>query len=687
MRRLFILITGFVLIFGLFAIDKVFGCGCADSSCTCDYKPCDSVSMINCVDITTWYHKQLNDVSSPELYRGLSFLNKRSFKESDCKISCNDCCNCHPCGTKENPKTCCYDNYDCEYNSVTCQEWEDCESPTSCGDRGNCICNINYCKGWCKSRVSAGEIPVYDGPNFANCGGAAGDCSFGGKYSKYERNNKKYTHEDYDSIRDGDVTYSTCTCSWCTIKNFYECDSAKINDSHPCSSKNCAPDFAGGRNYCCPYAGQCAHFGADFSPYRAYANKGTGTQSEVYCFNSGTTIQYQGYKFKCNNGNWEFMGGEKNDFSDNCGKTIFNYPLFFNLNNFYPSDYGYKNSYAIYPISFKGTKDIVVSVTPAENFVDINVNNGITIEKKGNEKAIKEKAFSPQIIKFKGNEEGKKFNLTVNCYTPDEEPCYPEYEDCWPGSYCSQDNPTNIIEYKTLDKADFYCCPTNSCAHNGKCYPEGIYNLSIPGESAESSECIWKCKNNKWSKQYEGEVCYRNCDCANATKYHCVKTLYNLSKKICCPIGECALEDSCVKEGERVEAGKYKNCICNGDGSWNCMKTRIKSDYSRILFSKNSNKYEITLEIRKRKLNYIDSAKAKLFIFFDTGTYNGNIEIKGSEDCSTININRVIEEKITKDLGIVSTTEGFKCKLEIKANLDDGKYFFYTGSALILDEG
>jgi len=689
MKKLVILIFAFVLVFELFGVEFVFGCGCGDSSCTCDYDPCDSVSTTNCIDITTWYHKQSTDISSPELYTGLSYLNKRSFKESACRKSCKDCCNCYDCGTEENPKTCCYDDYDCEYNSVTCQEWEDCESPTNCGDRGNCICNINYCKGWCKSRVSAGEIPVYDGPNFANCSGAAGDCSFNGKYNKYERNNKKYTHVDYDSIRDRDVTYSTCTCSWCTIKNFYECDSAKINDSHPCSSKNCAPDFAGGRNYCCE-SGYCSHRGNDAICLNCNGigkkedKTGSGTQKDVHCYESGAIVRYQGYKFKCNNGNWEFIGGEKNDFSDNCGKTIFNYPLFFNIKNFYPNGYGYKNSYAIYPVSFKGTKDIVVSVTP-NNIVEINDENT-------RYKVFKKKTGRFD-IKFKGNEEGNPFNLTINCYTPDEKPCSPEHEDCWPGSYCSQDSPTNIIEYKTLDKADFYCCPNNSCAHKGICYPEGSYYLSIPGESSESP-CLWNCKNNVWGKQLEGAKCEKNCDCnlPNETNYHCVQTLYNLSKKICCPIGYCGLDvgryctdDSYCCPNGHITIYKGRLCQCNSE-NWNCSNTTIKTDYSRILFSKNANKYETTLEIKKTKLKDITSANAKVIVFFDNRSYSGNIKITGYDDCSFISATKPIKEKFEFSKNFASITDGFKCKLKIEApDLKENEYFFYTSSALILE--
>ncbi len=789
MRKLFILILGFILVFVLVGVDKVSGCGCADSSCDCDSNRCDRDSTTNCADLTTWYH------SSSESYTGLSYLNKRSFKESDC-VSNGECGPC--CDGGEDCDGGCYTKYNCKSNYVTCQEWEDCSSPTSCGNRGNCDCNINYCKGWCKNRVNEGEIPVYNGPSFANCGGAAGDCSFDEDYSKYESQSKGYTH----------TSYSTCTCSWCTIRNYYECDSSQMDDSHPCSSENCAPDFVGGRNYCCD-SEQCAHLGNVVS-WSEDRHKDSSVNPDLYCYDSDSIVQYQGYKLKCNDGNWEFIGGEKADFTDNCGKTIFNYPLFFNSpdNNFYPDGYGYKDSYVIYPVSFDGTKDIVASVIPDETV-------------KINEENVRYKVFREETrefdVKFKGDEEGNQFNLSVNCYTPDKYNCDSSHDDCWPGSYCSQDNPTNNFvsdddiakvklgvkilnnnsdvkcwingenildetEFKDLVWSDeialedynliackvtargtnskfkaslrngfiyfdfsdeskwkyndsvsgddwknnfdsdwdtknqpitlanygdilylrkrvepnylFYCCPNNSCAHPQEdkiCWEEGDYNLTVSGESDESTKCLWDCKNGIWRKREEGGLCYRHCDCADSDENYCVPTLHDLSKKICCNIGECGLgvESRCNKDSYCCPSGHstiYKGnlCQCNA-GSWTCSNTAIKTDYSRILFSKNSNKHETTLEVSETELRDINSANAKVLVFFDKSNYNRNLKIKGSGDCS-FNLNKPIENKLIEDLGGVSTTGGFSCKLEITVDgMDEDEYFFYTGSTLVLE--
>ncbi len=793
MRKLFILILGFILVFGLVGVDKVSGCGCDDSSCTCDSNRCDSDSTTNCADLTTWYH------SSSKSYTGLSYLNERSFKESDC-VSNGECGPC--CDGGEDCDGGCYTKYNCKSNYVTCQEWEDCSSPTSCGDRGNCDCNINYCKGWCKNRANEGEIPVYNGPNFSSCGSsAAGDCSFDGDYSKYESQSKGYTH----------TSYSTCTCSWCTIRKYHECDSSQIDDSHPCSSENCAPDFVGGRNYCCPEEHQCAHFGNVVS-LSGYRYRDSSVNPDLYCYDSDSIVQYQGYKLKCNNGNWEFIGGEKADFTDNCGKTIFNYPLFFNSpdNNFYPDSYGYKDSYVIYPVSFEGTKDIVASVIPDET-VKINGEN------------VRYKVFREETgrfdVTFKGDEEGNQFDLTVNCYTPDKYNCDSSHDDCWPGSYCSQDNPTSVtieesssakakFEVRFLNKSNiscylngdekiiernnvkyvvnddltlkdhniiackvttsvgkggfeaqlkqknpeitifsfgtstkwkymtseesgwknvnhdddswnegnqpfsdyptniylrknfdrnplFFCCPNNSCAHKEggtiKCYEEGTHKINVPGE--DGSPCLWNCKNNRWGKQQEGAECEKDCDCADSDENYCVPTLHDLSKKICCNIGECGLgvESRCNKDSYCCPSGHstiYKGnlCQCNA-GSWTCSNTTIKTDYSRILFSKNSNKHETTLEVSETELRDINSANAKILVFFDKKDYDGDITITGLENCSSfISTTEPIDEKFEFDSSsTLSTDKGLNCRLKIEApDLNNDEYFFYTGSTLVL---
>ena len=678
MKKLVILIFAFVLVFGLFV--QIGFCdgdndectpSCPDTcpghscpgNCNCD-DTCSSGTLTSTSKITYYYaygqQKSYNFGTKQYYSSPPTFTDEDYYTYS-----------CYPDGCGSYCCTCC----GCDSSTISCKGWQKCYDDDSFGcpdDSTGCKCEDEYCKGWCMDNA-----PVYDG--LAACSAASdGDwvatTAFSSKPAKYKLNT------DYHSAN----MNGGCYCNYYEIKNFYECDSAKINDSHPCSSNNCAPDFAGGRNYCCEF-GYCSHRGNDAICLNCGGigkkdKTGSGTQSDVHCYESGAIVQYQGYKFKCNNGNWEFIGGEKNDFSDNCGKTIFNYPLFFNIKNFYPNGYGYKNSYAIYPVSFKGIKDIVVSVIP-NNIVKINGDDT-------RYKVFKKKTGRFD-IKFKGNEKGNPFNLTINCYTPDEKPCSPEHDDCWPSSYCSQDSPTNIIEYKTLDKADFYCCPNNSCAHKGRCYPEGSYYLSIPGESSESP-CLWNCKNNVWGKQLEGAKCKKNCDCnlPNETNYHCVQTIYNLSKKICCPIGYCGLNaesGKCVPKGKLAGTGKYSKCICNGD-SWDCVNTEIETDYSRILFSENSKEYEISLEIKKTKLKDITSANATVIVFFDNRSYSGNIKITGYDDCFFISTTKPIKEKFEFSKNFASITDGFKCKLKIEApDLKENEYFFYTSSALILE--
>ncbi len=426
MRKLFILILGFILVFGFFAQvgfcedeDPCEGVTCpSDCDTTCSGKGiyCSSDCGPHCSgsqsavsppsSIETYYYysgSQHNKIfttdSNHKYWKPEITWHPQGWCDSDTCTSkcCSWSCHCH-----------------CEWSDKPWYPWY-AKRCNNCGDGRTC--DSKRCKGWCIDHT-----PVYDND-------LAG-CNIGSSSVPHS----KYTIENMDQS-------GGCDCRYLKIKKYYECDSSQIDDSHPCSSGNCAPDFVGGRNYCCD-SEQCAHRGEFDRTYDSYDSKGTGTQADVYCFDSESVIQHQGYKLKCNDGNWEFIGGEKADFTDNCGKTIFNYPLFFNSpdNNFYPDGYGYKDSYAIYPVSFEGTKDIVAYTTPADDFVEIKI-DGETGS--GDEQVLKGKASSPQTINFSGNKNGNPFNLSVNCYTPDRYNCDSSHDDCWPGSYCSQDNPTN----------------------------------------------------------------------------------------------------------------------------------------------------------------------------------------------------------------------------------------------------
>ncbi len=807
MRKLFILILGFILVFGLVGTVLASKCtpNCTDCTCSscegCVSYGCDdtcSSGILTSTSKKTWYYAKNQQksftFSSKQYYSSTKTFHDKSY----------DCERCGTCGDGCGG-TCCYDYCDdCDSVSINCKGWQECYDDDTSGcldDSTGCVCVDDYCKGWCMNNA-----PVYDG--LASCSAASdGDwvatTAFSSKPPKYELDT------DYHSANmDGG-----CYCNYYEIKKYYECDSSQIDDSHPCSSGNCAPDFVGGRNYCCD-SEHCAHRGDDVTCLSSWGCDICGPDGgEAKCYGNGKEIQYQGYKLKCNDGNWEFIGGEKADFTDNCGKTIFNYPLFFNSpdNNFYPDGYGYKDSYVIYPVSFEGTKDIVASVIPDET-VKINGEN------------VRYKVFREETgrfdVKFKGDEEGDQFNLSVNCYTPNKYNCDSSHDDCWPGSYCSQDNPTNNFvsdddiakvklgvrilnnnsdvkcwingenildetEFKDLVWSDeialedynliackvtargtnskfkaslrngfiyfdfsdeskwrytdsvsgddwknnfdsdwdtknqpitlansgdilylrkrvepnylFYCCPNNSCAHPQEdiiCWEEGAYNLTVSGESEESTKCLWDCKNGIWRKRKEGGLCYRHCDCADSDENNCVPTLHDLSKKICCNIGECGLgvESRCTDDSYCCPSGHltiYKGnlCQCNA-GSWNCSNTAIKTDYSRILFSKNSNKDETTLEVSETELRDINSANAKILVFFDKKDYDGDITITGLENCSSfISTTKPIDEKFEFDSSsILSTDKGLNCRLKIEApGLDNDEYFFYTGSTLVLE--
>ena len=214
------------------------------------------------------------------------------------------------------------------------------------------------------------------------------------------------------TIRDKVVTYSTCTCSWCTIKDYYQCDSAIINDSHPCASKNCAFDFTTGRAYCCPDGG-CAY------------NPGL-TESEgekKICRSDGSVIFHNGYKLRCNNGTWEFEVG--------CGETIFNFQFYYDKDVVYKGE-GYKGPFSVlYPLEFEGSRIVKAYVHPLNSSIKIQiVKNGYVVKEEQGDKVAEasltlsksDKAY----VRIVGTGE---YDLHVECYIPYGDSCSGYGED------------------------------------------------------------------------------------------------------------------------------------------------------------------------------------------------------------------------------------------------------------------
>jgi len=486
-----------------------------------------------------------------------------------------------------------------------------------------------------------------------------------------------------------------CYCNYYEIKNYHECDSINIKDSHPCHSGNCAPDFINGGDYCCP-PGQCAHLNLDTDILNGLPrnnNLRDSVDPDLYCYSNGAVIQYQGDSLKCNDGVWNFVTGGINDFKDNCGKTIYNFPLFFNNYPIYPNPdnpyLGYKNSYIVHPLSFPGeTKDVLVYIAPNKDFVNIQISKTFFdsgVVGSGANKLIQRYTDSAT-VKFSLSEDvqGEVFDYYIGCYTPNGYECNYAFDDCWSNSYCSQDNPSSTAN-EDINEYKYYCCPKGTCAHKesgveASCYEEGGHELNINEEL-----CLWECKDEIWGKRDEGEICFRDCDCADLDNINkelsCKITLYNKTDKICCPESKCGLKTGvCVEENGVAQSGEYKNCVCQ-DGAWHCKNILVEDKNSRILFSESRNTYKTTLKLN----THLDKpAKINLRVFFDKKNYDGVINIFGTGDCS-INKNIVIEE--VNDVFEDEILSGdYTCELEINTSgLLEGQYFFYTGTALILE--
>lgn len=407
----------------------------------------------------------------------------------------------------------------CECTISSCSEWERCEN-------ADCACVEEYCDGWCSYQAKKQlEVPVFDGPDFSGCIEPKGTCG----EDMYEL--------DYTS-------YRGCTCSWCSIKDFYECDSASIDDSHPCASNNCAHDFTGEKNYCCPY-GSCAHVGTEnfgIVTQGQENNPGDSITPNLMCYGEGTIIQYQGYLMKCYDGGWSFVGGENTEFEDNCGKTIFNYRLYSNPIPKYPAkgSWGYKD-YLFYPISVSyDTKDVVAKLIPADKTINLSAGTGTTgyssneINKRGNETLVIEKTSGEAYAKFIGNNLGNLFNLSVDCYTPNLYPCNPIKEECWPNSHCSEDNPANIFfdenklanpkfEIRFLGSSDQIKCYLSKIDEEGKVKTEEITG-SINSQIAMGEYNVISCEitaanlGSGFDSQLEGYFTFGDEDNSKQTK-------------------------------------------------------------------------------------------------------------------------------------------------------------------------
>ena len=610
---------------------------------------CSSGSLTSSREVKTWYYANGQQKSytfgSKQYYSSPpTFTDKKYVCEAD--------------GTESNCAGSCTNYYDtCDSKTISCKEWQECLDDDNSGcrdDSTGCKCVDDYCKGWCMDHAL-----VYDG--IASCnkpkdGDWAAIGAFPSKPEKY------VLHEVYHPAN----MNGGCYCDYYEIKDYYQCDSAIINDSHPCASKNCAFDFTTGRAYCCPDGG-CA--------YNPGLTKSEGDSG--ICYSDGSVIFHNGYKLRCNNGKWEFDLG--------CGETIFNFQFYYDKDVVYRGE-GYKGPFSVlYPLEFEGSRIVKAYVHPLNSSIKIQIvkNGNVVNEEQGDKVASASLTLSKSdkaYVRIVGTGE---YDLHVECYIPYGDSCSGYGEDnCLPDSYCAEDNINNV----------YYCCHYGECSFNGQCYSEGIHSLG----GSEN----WKCLNGKWSKLDRGEECNQDNDCKYEGSYSPEE--YNLvcvsspdrSGKFCCEEGKCAIGKGygCVEQGYMIKL-PTGICVCDVDASnkgiWKCINSEIRKDYSRVLFTKEKSSYFAGFDISD--LEVVSNAEAKLYLFFDKGNYRGNIRISVTDQNgnSLHSENRNIENKIEIDLGNINPGSGNgeigEIKIEISSNVAEDEYFLYLGAVLVLD--
>lgn len=811
----------YLLVIFIVAVKIIFGCGCSDSSCTCEVSSCQEPDPKDSKTIYTYYEGQ----KTPKKYEPLAY------PEADYKFTDSDCveqgtCECSTDGTS------CSTDYSCSYPTKTCRQWEDCDDGNCGSDSDSCRCDDTFCKGWCMDNA-----PAYDdfsgcsdhsssyenqqsaekGSEITKCKQLGGTCE--NKYLAYSKsdknmiesasvqcphalcNNQKdnacfiekekkcsdygkdayclvdprpkdsycgsekycdlpsspdelpkflriHASEGFSDCGSSDCCVSAdtaldsddprldqkytlipdphegggkekCYCNYLAIRNFYECEDAAIEDSHPCNSNNCAPDFTGGKSFCCP-ENYCSHDldipvlcqkGDKWASCAAgnYETASGDTSKNAACFQDKKEISYEGYLMKCDKGQWKTTQG--------CGETLFNYALQSEYEYASLSESARKNGFGSTPIMFdldlKEPKDVFAYIIPKPEAESAKIiakdNEGKEVTTKdsksdGSEKFVLKEKTGQYKIFFSGKQTSKVYNLTVDCYTPDNFYCNPGEYSCGPGSYCVEDSPTNTksTEKKTcqiyedsngnqarISNKDncYYCCPKGQCAHKIsneeiQCYNEGIQKIE---------DCNWVCKNGIWGKGgINNAPCEKDCDCnfEGEPDYVCSPTATDISKKICCEKGGCAAETSCVQEGDK-ELIKGSIYVCRG-GIWEGAGIRVDSDYSRAVLSEKKNKIEIALSVTKNDINTDEQVSVKAYHFFDKGNYNGNIRIvlvneNGEETRESYN--QAVEETIELPL----LGEGFEnipvvYKVKITApDVSGGNYITYIGSSLVVE--
>ena len=618
--------------------DECSGEGSPSSVSTTTYYSDPSFPLIK-------YYSSDNFYSSPPTYKDVKY---RSYscvgKKYGDNIVC--CCTCDECFSE----------------TIRCKSWQ------RCTISNGCMCDEKRCEAFCIKNAL-----IYDGDEY--CGCSKPRIVEKGKYKLKEPKEYKSFSKckewhcegedcDIDCYCKG-LKEDYCYCSYFEIKDYYQCDSAIVNDSHPCASKNCAFDFTTGRAYCCPDGG---------CPYNPGLTKREG-DSRI-CYSDGSTIIHNGYKLKCNNGVWEFDVG--------CGETIFNFQFYYDKDVVYKGE-GYKGPFSVvYPIKFSGTRIIKAYISPLNSSIKIQIiKDGTVIAEEDGDKVLEK-----TVTLHEGQKAGVRiagtgeYDLHVECYIPYGDDCSnsENIDECLPDAHCIEDNINNA----------YYCCHYGECAYNGWCYSKGSFLRS------------WKCFNERWSRSDRGEGCIRDEDCKYVGAYRSDLKEYNLVcvstpdgiNKFCCEEGKCAIGKGygCVEQGYTIKL-PTGICVCDVDatnrGVWKCINSDIRSDYFRVLFTKTKQTYSISYDISD--LEVVRNTNAKLYLFFDIGNYHENVDISITDQNGN-NLHSqsyVINNKIEINLGNINpgtrSDEVSEIKITIASNVDEKEYFFYMGSILILD--
>jgi hypothetical protein len=219
-----------------------------------------------------------------------------------------------------------------------------------------------------------------------------------------------------------------------------------------------------------------------------------------------------------------------------------------------------------------------------------------------------------------------------------------------------------------------------------ECYPPGTHKLD---------SCNWICRDGSWGKGMIGQTCENECDCNLGSEsleeaLKCMPINEGENAGTCCKAGQCAGVNSCVDEGsKKMIGGVMSECTnVNGIGKWERSGIVVRSSYERTVLTANNLPKEVNLEITKNDLSTGKPVIAKVHSFFEKGNYFGNIVITATDaDGNEFSLytGDIAKENMEFTIPQNKLPVAYKAKITTPKKMEDGKYFIYLGSTLVVE--